>query len=152
MTRHTSYSFFGILAVAVIGLFPFPAFAAPVNCGTTVSVYTIFCNIYKEFVFLPAVMSVLCYVGGIVMTMIALLNLRAYGDDPSSMPLRSIVMKFIPGAMLISIPLAMNMFAKSVLGSEVSQNNEDKVYRPCSYSDSNSLLSKRGSKKACCGS
>ena len=132
------YLHLGILAVLVAGLFSSsPAFAqsatwAP-GCGADGTLNAIFCSLSTEFRFIPKALALFAYAGGVILAFIALLNLRAYGDDPSQTPLRDIVMKFLLGAILISLPLGMQVIVKTVTGKGLADQNiqDTAIDRPC---------------------
>jgi hypothetical protein len=143
MKRAMSWLPLGVLVAFVAGLFPFPAFAAG-TCDESGggSLYTIFCSLAFNLENVPKAMAVFCYAGGLVLTMQGLLNLRNYGDDPSQTPLRSIAMKFALAAMLIGLPLAIQVVVGSMTGQGVEDGGET-VERPKSY-DGNGLSGLRG--------
>ena len=76
----------------------------------------IFCNIATQFRPITGVMSILVYALAAVLVLMALMSLKEYGDDPSRVPFRSIVLKFVLACCLISLPLAMEVFMTSVTG------------------------------------
>jgi hypothetical protein len=89
-----------------------------------------FANLAFEFVPLAKVMAVFSYVFAAMITLTGLLHLKQYGDDPSQMPLKSILIKFILASCLISLPFAMQIFVTSVTGRD-SIEDQAVVNRPC---------------------
>lgn len=128
MTNRLFIPILGLILALVIGLLPFPALAQQSNpCAGEDSIYRIFCSLAWEFQWLPKFMSLLCYIGGVALVFMALLNLRQYGDDPSSIPLRSILMKFALAALLLSLPLTMNVLVGSITGEERTINSQSEA-------------------------
>lgn len=126
--RTTCFVILSLVAFAA-GLLPLPAYAA----GETL--YNVFLSLSKNFIWLPRVMAMLCYVGGAALTMLGLLSLKTYGDDPTSIPLRSVVMKFVLAALLISLPLSMELFITTVVGTK--SKNAAITARPTALGNSN---------------
>ncbi len=119
-------------------------FAGENPCADEESIYRIFCSLSWEFRFIPRLMALLCYVGGVALILMGLLNLRAYGDDPSSTPLRSVLMKFALGALLISVPLTMDVIVRSVSGGTQGVDSESEPLNRPAVMRGNSLNSLRG--------
>jgi hypothetical protein len=140
MTRIPLSLFLGLAVFMVAGLLPFPAFAQQA-CPNDGSLSSVFCSMALESGSTPRVLAVFSYAMGAVMTLGGLLNLRQYGDDPSSIPLRTIIMKFSAAVMLISLPLIMQTIIKTTTGKEISA--QETVSRPCLYRKSN-LMQLRG--------
>jgi type IV secretory pathway VirB2 component (pilin) len=92
------------------------SFNAAPTCDTDSSLNKIFCNLVVEIGPFAKFLAVIAYVMAAALTLTGLLNLKAFGDDPSQMPLRSIIMKFVLATMLISLPLAMQVFVTAVTG------------------------------------
>lgn len=122
----------GVLAAFVAGLFPSFAFAAGACDESGTSLYTIFCNLALNLQNVPPALAILCYAGGVILTMQGLLNLRNYGDDPGQTPLRSIAMKFALAAMLIGLPMSIEVIVGTMTGE--SLEGAETVSRPKSYS------------------
>lgn len=104
-------------------------------CAMTGTVGDIFCNIAIQFTPVTGLMSVLVYALAAVLILMGLLSLKEYGDDPSRVPFRSIVVKFVLGCFLFSLPLAMELFMTSVTGdASFSTTQASKSTRPKSFS------------------
>lgn len=95
----------------------------------------VFCNLAKEISPFSKLIAVAAFVMAGSFMLTGLLNLKSYGDDPSSMPLRSIIMKFTMATMLISFPLAMNVFISTVTGQSAS-SEPAKLSKPKLYNGS----------------
>jgi hypothetical protein len=125
----------GVLVTVITGLLPFSAHAGAGNFATACSndgtLYGVFCNIGNQLRYLPKTLVTFCYVMAAVLAMVGLLNLKAYGDDPTSVPIRTIIMKFILAAFLISLPSAIQVFVTSVTGTKNIEQNEAIGGRPC---------------------
>jgi hypothetical protein len=137
MTRNTKFFLWGIGLALIAGLLPFPALAqTPTQwaskCTADGTLYGLFCNLGAQFRYMPQLLATLCYTGGAGLLLMALLNLKAYGDDPSSVPIRSVIMKLVLATFLISLPLAMQVFVGSVTGQKVEANMSFTTgERPC---------------------
>lgn len=110
----------GVLLCA--GLLPFDAFANGLandwdKCSGS-GVSKIFCGITQQFRFMPRLLSIFAYVMAVVLAVQGFLQLRDYGDDPTKVPLPSILIKFALAAALISLPLTMQLFVTSVTGAK----------------------------------
>lgn len=102
------------------------------KCAVDGTFSSIFCSLGTEFRYIPKTLVLMSYASGVLLFFIGLLNLRAHGDDPSQTPLRDILMKFVLGAFLISLPLAMEVVVKSVTGSTMANTaGATSVRRPC---------------------
>jgi hypothetical protein len=88
------------------------------QCSDDKTIGNVFCNLTEQMGIFPAFLSVISYVMAAVITLIGLLNLKNYGDDPSAVPLRSILMKFVFAVMLISLPLTMQAFITTITGAK----------------------------------
>lgn len=143
--KHVSSSFlYGTLAAFVAGFFPSFAFAGGACADESVAtLYTLFCTLAFNLQHVPPALAVFCYAGGVILTMQGLLNLRNYGDDPSQTPLRSIAMKFALAAMLIGLPLSIEVVVGSMTGQDME--GMETVSRPKSYSG-DGLSSLRGNR------
>ncbi len=127
-----------LVVVLIAGLFSFPAFAtgpkaATWTCTGDGTISNIWCSLSNEFRFIPKTLVVMAYGAGIILTMLGLLGLKKYGDDPSQTPLRDVVMKFVLAAFLIMLPYAMQVVVGSVTGKGLGNQNaiDTKVGRPC---------------------
>jgi hypothetical protein len=106
------------------------------SCKTgTGTVNAVFCNLVQAFSPFASFLALCTYVMATFLGLTGLLNLKAYGDDPSQTPLRSIIIKFALAAMLISLPLAMQVFVTSVTGAQ-SIDTVVQVKKPSLYSGS----------------
>jgi len=113
------------VAVLMAGLFllPVDAFAQQAKaekwaCAGNKDINSIFCGITTQFRFLPKLLSLFAYVIAAVLIFKALFQLKELGDDPSKVPVQSIVIKFALAAALISLPLAMQLFVTTVTGAK----------------------------------
>lgn len=88
------------------------------GCEGSSDLGLVFCHMTKETRPIAALLGVIAYVMAVVIAMRGFLQLKAYGDDPSQVPLRSIIIKFVLATMLISLPLAMQVFITSVTGAK----------------------------------
>lgn len=135
MTKKLSPLTLGLLAIAVAGLFSSPAFAQSTvwakGCSADGTLAGVFCSLSTEFRFIPQALAVFSYAAGVVMFYLGLLGFKKYGDDPSQTPLRDLVMKFVLGAFLISLPLAMNFVVNTVVGKGGVVASDKVVKRPC---------------------
>lgn len=95
----------------------------------------VFCNMVVEISPYAKLLAMISYVLAAMMLLSGLLELKAYGDDPSRTPIKGILMKFIVATMFVSLPLAMNMFITSVTGVK-SSSYADSVSRPKFYNGS----------------
>ena len=95
------------------------SFEAVATCAVN-GLNQVFCNLAKELSPFSKMLAVFAYVMAASLVLTGLLNLKSFGDDPSQMPLRSIIMKFVLATMLISFPLAMNIFISTVTGEKAS--------------------------------
>ena len=75
-------------------------------------------------------MAIFAYVMAAVITLVGLVHLKNYGDDPSQVPVRSIIAKFVLATCLISLPFAMQVFITTVTG-RASIEDQETVARPC---------------------
>lgn len=139
MTKKLSPYVLGLLMVAAVGLFSSPAFAQAKDvwsqgCTADGTLAGIWCSMSTEFRFIPKALALFAYAGGVTLFFIGLINLRAHVDDPSQTPLRDIIMKFVLGAFLISLPLAIQVVVTTVTGKGLSNQDltEVTVARPCS--------------------
>lgn len=137
MTAHLSLRRMALL-IMVIGLFSFPAFAQQgggvwaKGCEVDGSLSGLFCSLSTEFRFIPKALAIFSYAAGVMLFFIALLAVKQYGDDPSQTPLRGIVIKFVLGAFLISLPMAMEVVVKTVTGDSMDTSSTVvRVQRPC---------------------
>jgi len=80
----------------------------------------VFCNLVTEISPFAKLLAMVAYVMSASLVLSGLLDLKAYGDDPSQTPLKGIIMKFVLAAMLISLPLTMNIFVSAVTGQKAS--------------------------------
>jgi hypothetical protein len=94
------------------------------------SVASLFTNLSSNFIPLAKTLAVFAYVMAAAIMLIGLLHLKNYGDDPSQVPVRSIVMKFILASMLVSLPFAMQIFVTTVTGVD-SIEDQGTVGQPC---------------------
>jgi hypothetical protein len=135
----------GLFLCLVFSTLPQDAFA---QVGT---VGTIFERLADQFSTMAGTMAFFCYLSGAVLGFTGLLNLRAYGDDPSSVPFRSIIIKFALGAFLISLPFAIQIAVATVTGVNGVNNNQglNGGGRPC-LMQSSGLMKARGRGTAAC--
>ena len=91
-------------------------FAATPECKADNTLNKVFCGLVVQFSPFAKFLAVIAYVMAIALLLTGLLNLKAYGEDPSQTPLRSILIKFVLAAMLVSLPMAMQIFVTSVTG------------------------------------
>jgi hypothetical protein len=108
-------------------------FSQSPSCTASANIGAVFCNLVKNFSPFASMLAVISYVMSAILTLTGLLNLKAYGDDPSQTPLRSILVKFALAAMLLSLPLAMQVFVTSVTGAQ-SISTTVTVKKPSLYS------------------
>lgn len=133
--KYSSSLFAGLLvAVFLVGLFfPFAAEAGQ-NSGTWSCAGTglnkIFCGITSQFRFMPKLLALFSYVIAIGLAVSGLLQLKQYGDDPSKVPLRGIIIKLALSAMLISLPFSMQIFVTTVTGSNSIQQGNTSIAKP----------------------
>lgn len=120
MTKTLRLLSLALIVFVVAGLLPFDAFAQNVDSwqcsGQGIS--KIFCSMTNQFRFLPKLLSILSYVAAAIFAFKGLMQLKEYGDDPSKTPLQSILVKLAIAAMLISLPLAMQVFITTVTGAK----------------------------------
>lgn len=120
--KYSTSLFAGILTVFLVGLsFPFSAEAATnvTNWACSGSgLNKIFCGMTSQFRFLPKLLSLFSYVIAVALAVSGLMQLKEYGDDPSKVPLRGIIIKLALSAMLISLPFAMQIFVTTVTGAD----------------------------------
>ena len=107
----------------------------------------LFVNLGTSFLPLAKTMAVLAYVMAAAIILVGLLHLKNYGDDPSQVPVRSIVIKFILAGFLISLPFAMQIFVTTVTGRSTIEDQEQ-VAMPCIINGSG-LAALRKSSSAC---
>jgi len=123
MRRKELAPFFILSFLACLTCFlPIEAFAQtapdPLGCGRGGgSINQIFCGIATEFRGAPKLLSVFSWVGAVILAIMAFMNLKQHGDDPGSVPMRSIIIKFVLAVLLISLPLIMRVFITSVTGT-----------------------------------
>lgn len=108
----------------------------------------LFVNLGVSFVPLAKTMAVIAYVMAAVIVLVGLLHLKNYGDDPSQVPVRSIVIKFVLAAMLVSLPFAMQLFVTTVTGRDTIEDQEQ-VFRPCLIAGSGLAALRKSSTSAC---
>ncbi len=102
------------------------------NISTSVNTLeSLFSNLSLNFVSVSKLLAIFAYVMAAVIMLVGLLHLKNYGDDPSQGPaVRSIVMKFVLAAMLVSLPFAMRIFVTTVTGASDFET-QDTVGLPC---------------------
>ncbi len=133
--KYSSSLFAGLLvAVFLVGLFfPFVAEAGQ-NSGnwncTGSGISKIFCGITSQFRFMPKLLAIFSYVIAIGLAVSGLMQLKQYGDDPSKVPLRNIIIKLALSAMLISLPYSMQIFVTTVTGSNSMGTATTNISKP----------------------
>ncbi len=100
------------------------------DSGSTTSLEAVFSSLSVEFIPLSKTIAVFAYVIAAVILLVGLLHLKNYGDDPSQVPIRSIMIKFVLASMLISLPFAMQIFVTTVTGKSTIET-QDTVGKPC---------------------
>lgn len=99
-------------------------------CGGDGKINQIFCGITSQFRHTPKLLSLFSYVIAVALAVSGLLQLKEYGDDPSKVPLRSIIIKLVLSAMLISLPFSMQLFVTTVTGQSSIQSSNTIYARP----------------------
>lgn len=127
MKKSIHFLIIGALVTFVTGLFPFNAFA--MSCTSDGTLNSVFCSLATEFSTTPKLLSILSWVGAVILAVIGFINLKEYGDDPNKVPLRGIIVKFVIAVMLISLPLVMSVIITSVTGEE-SMASAGEVSKP----------------------
>jgi uncharacterized membrane protein YeiB len=94
------------------------------------SVDNLFTSLSSNFVPMAKVLAIFAYVMAAAIMFVGLLHLKNYGDDPSQVPVRSIVMKFVLAAMLVSLPFAMQLFVTAVTGVDSIEDQEQVGCQP----------------------
>lgn len=117
--------------------------------SSTASMEGMFANLSSNFIPIAKTLAILAYVMATVIMLIGLINLKEYGDDPSKVPIRSIIMKFVLAAMLVSLPFAMQIFVTTVTGRAGIEDQET-VGMPCLMSGSGLSGLRAGSAKTAC--
>lgn len=132
--KYSSSLFAGLLvAVFLVGLLmPLPAFAQESSwgCSGNGNLNSVFCGITAQFRFMPKLLSLFAYVIAVALAISGLLQLKEYGDDPSKVPLRNIIIKLALAAMLISLPFAMRIFVTTVTGVDNVSAGNSSIGRP----------------------
>lgn len=126
-----------VVTVFLAGLFvSFPAFAqlgqeaGTWTCSDAGKINAIFCGITNQFRFMPKLLSIFAYAIAMMLFVSALLQLKQYGDDPSKVPLNSVIVKFVIAVMLISLPYATQVFVTTVTGAESMGTAGSQVSKP----------------------
>jgi hypothetical protein len=112
------------------------SFASGASCAAGSGIGAVFCNIVAQVRPFAGFLAMASYVIASALLLTGLLNLKAYGDDPSQMPLRSIVVKFVLATMLFSLPLTMQLFVTTVTGAQSISTSAAAVGTPQLYKGS----------------
>ncbi len=102
-------------------------------CSADKTLGNVFCNLTEQMGLFPALLSIGAYVMAAVITLIGFINLKNYGDDPSAVPLRSIIMKFVFAVLLISLPLTMQIIVRTVTGAKSIDEAQKIGLAPIAY-------------------
>lgn len=108
-----------------------------------------FANLSLNFLPAAKTMAILAYVMAAAITLVGLLHLKNYGDDPSQTPIRSILMKFVLAAMLISLPFAMQVFVTTVTGVDSIESQTQITNMPCIMTNSGLSTLRGGTNSGC---
>lgn len=136
--KYSPSLFAGLLTIFLAGLFfSFPAAAQYgqeadtwVCASTAGGINKIFCGITEQFRHMPKLLAVFSYVIAIGLAISGLLQLKEYGDDPSKVPLRGIIVKLALAAMLISLPFSMQVFVTTVTGADKLDADNTHISKP----------------------
>ena len=90
----------------------------------------LFVNLSLNFITVAKLLAIFAYVMAAVIMIVGLVHLKNYGDDPSQIPVRSIIMKFVLASMLVSLPFAMQIFVTTVTGASDIES-QSSVAAPC---------------------
>ncbi|MDB5478698.1 MAG: hypothetical protein JWM96_1193 [Alphaproteobacteria bacterium] len=112
---------FSAFALIILGFVPGDALAqTPVanvfKCPTG-GLNAVFCTLSNELRSTPKLITTLSWIVAVIMGFTALLNLKEYGDDPTKIPLRSIIIKFILCVLLITFPFVISSVRTSLTGT-----------------------------------
>lgn len=99
------------------------------SCTEQAGLNRVFCNLVVEISPFSKLIALFAYVLATGLVLSGMLSLKAYGDDPSRTPVKTIIIKFVLATLLISLPLSMNIFISTMTGKKASAQPET-VSRP----------------------
>lgn len=105
-----AYRYLGALAtVAAVSLMAQPAAAA-------VTFQEVSNNIISSFQNIPGLLSIMCYITGIILVILGVIKIKEHMEKPDQTPLKEGATKLVVGGALLAVPFLLDVVLNTISG------------------------------------